>query len=210
MPIALAVIGTLVGITKSVVETIKNLKDLFATKDSKRISNEAETKLLSIKDNFSNFYGRMDILSIQLEQSTVLTKMVPAWLEVASLMPVWTAVENLTNDDIRRIDMDLRRFMHDSIRDHFSSTFFGKNFDKLPDVENHLVIFRAKLKDLDRTVSAIPPSNSAAFKSLWPSITTQFNDLRNAAFDTSNLAEQLQGQLIHELRDSAQQAVFLN
>jgi hypothetical protein len=131
--------------------------------------------------------------------------MLNAWLEVARLMPMWSDVNRLTSDDIRRIDSDLRGFISESVGDHFSSIFFSSNFDKLPGIERKIDIFRAKLNDLDRTINAIPPGNTEVFKGLWGTITTQFNDLRNMAQEISRLADDIQGSLIHELRDAAQQ-----
>jgi nitrogen fixation-related uncharacterized protein len=159
-----------------------------------------------MKDSFAVFSGRLEILSIQLEQSESLTRMVPAWLEVANRMPVWRSAGDLTPDDVQRLDGDLRSFINDSVRDHFSTTFFRSNFNQLPEVEKKLDIFRAKLKDLDRTVSAIPPGNVEVFKGLWAAMTTQFNDLRNAAWEISQLADDVQGNLIRELREAAIEA----
>jgi len=174
-PATITTIGALVGITKAVVDTLKSLRDLFDARDAKRIANESQAKIEKVNENFAAFHKRLEILSLQLEQSEALTRMVPAWLEVASLMPVWKGVNDSTQEDIRRLDSDLRSFIHESVRDHFSTTFFRTNFDQLPEVERQLDIFRAKLRDLDRTVSAIPPGNSEVFKGLWATITISVN-----------------------------------
>jgi hypothetical protein len=206
-PATLTTIGTLVGITKAAVDTLKGLRDLFDAKDAKRIANESQAKFEKVDEDFAAFHKRLGILALQLEQSEALTRMVPAWFEVANRMPVWKSVNDLTREDIQHLDNDLRSFLHESIRDHFSTTFFSTNFDQLPGIERLLDIFRAKLGDLDHTVSAIPPGNVDVFKGLWPTITTQFNDLRNAAGQVSSQADDVHSALIRELRESAKEVV---
>jgi hypothetical protein len=129
--------------------------------------------------------------------------MVPAWLEVANLLPVWRSASDLSHDDFRRLDGDLRRLVHESLRDHFSGTFFRTEFGKLPGIPPKIDILRDRLRTLDRTVSSIPPGNVDAFRALWQVITTHFNDCRNAATDVLRLAEDTQGDLIKELDEAA-------
>jgi len=101
------------------------------------------------------------------------------------------------------LDRDLRSLIHESIRDHFSATFFRSKFDRLPDVPLKLEIFRDRLHTLDKTVSAVQPSSVQTLQALWPQITTQFNDARNAAHEIQRIADDLQGKLIQELSDAA-------
>ena len=97
--------------------------------------------------------------------------------------------------------------MNDSIRDHFSATFFDASFDQLPDVPLRVEIFRDRIRTLDRTISTVQPGNLASLQALWPQITTQFNDTRNAAHEIQRLAEDIHGQLIRELELTASQGL---
>lgn len=193
MPVDIATIGTLVTITKGLVEIIKGIGSFFGgTSDKLKLSHE-----------FRTLYSRIDILALQLEQCERLTRNVPAWLELANRMPLWGNPEQLEVNQAQSIDRDLRSLIHESVRDHFSGTFFETDFNRLPDVPVQVEIFRAQLRTLDQTVSAIQPGNIQALKAMWSQITTQFNDARNTAWNIQRKAEDLQGALIRELRDAA-------
>jgi hypothetical protein len=191
----LAAIGTLVGITKSVIDIVKSVSPTFRDRS-------AQEKL---HDGFAELYGRIDILSVQLEQSENLTRMVPAWIELADRIgrSFYRRPSEMNASEVQILDRDLRDLMNESIRDHFSSTFFSVQFDRLPEVPLKLDLFRDRLKTLDRTISNVPPGDVDALNALWPQIRTHFNDARNAASDIERLAEDVHGKLIRELRDAA-------
>lgn len=193
MPVDIATIGTLVTITKGLVEIIKGIGSFFGGASDK----------LKLSREFRTLYSRIDMLALQLEQCERLTRNVPAWLELANRMPLWGDPEHLEVNQAQSIDRDLRSLIHESVRDHFSGTFFQTDFNRLPDVPVQVEIFRAQLRTLDQTVSAIQPGNIQALKAMWSQITTQFNDARNTAWDIQRKAEDLQGSLIRELRDAA-------
>jgi len=164
---------------------------------------ESPAKVAALQAALSQYQGRMRVLADQLRQAESLTRMVPAWLEVANLLPVWRSASDLSQEDSRRLDGDLRRLVNDSLRDHFSGTFFRTEFGKLPGIPPKIDILRDRLTTLDRTVSSIPPGNVEGFRALWPAVTTHFNDCRNAANEVLRLAEDIQGDLIKELDEAA-------
>jgi hypothetical protein len=196
-PVSLATIGTLLAITNSVIEVIKGAGSLFSGASAKEKLKTAVTQL----------YGRIDELSLQLEQCESLTRMIPAWLELANRMPLWQQPAGMDEREQQLLDRDLRSLIHESMRDHFSGTFFNSRFDKLPDIPLKLEIFRDRLRTLDRTISAVQPGHVPSLVALWPQITTQFNDARNAACAIQQHAEDLQGRLIQELREAARQGL---
>jgi hypothetical protein len=196
-PATLATIGTLLAITNSVIEVIKGLGSFLSGSSAKE----------KLKTTVAQLYGRIDALGVQLAQCEELTRMVPAWLELAKRMPLWKKPDSLDDREAQLLDDDLRSLIHESMRDHFSGTFFNSRFDQLPDIPLKLEIFRERLRTLDRTISAVQPSHPPSLIGLWPQITTQFNDARNTAFEIQHLAEDLQGRLIQELRDAARQGL---
>lgn len=193
----IATIGSLVSITKSLLDLVKGINS--------RISDNSIRQQL--RAEFTHLYARMDDLSVQLDQSERLTRMVPAWLELANRMPLWQQPLALGNAEAQNLDRDMRSLLDNSIRDHFSSTFFDSQFDRLPDVPLKLEIFRERLRTLDRTVSTVQPGNTQSLEALWPQITTHFNDARNTAYEIQRLADDVHGRLINELRDAAKQGL---
>lgn len=193
----LITIGSLLGITKSLIDVVGGVGSFFSLSSTKD----------TLKSGFAQLYGRIDVLSVQLEQCESLTRMVPAWLELANRMPMWQQPSPSDQRGAQLLDQDMRSLINDSIRDHFSATFFNSKFDQLPNVPLKLDIFRDRLRTLDRTISTVQPGNVQSLVALWPQITTQFNDTRNAASEIQRLAEDLQGQLIDELRDAAKQGL---
>ena len=191
----LAAIGALVGITKSVIDIVKSVGSAMRDRSAQDKLNAGVAEL----------YGRIDILSVQLEQSENLTRMVPAWIELANRIgrSLYGEPSKMTASEVQIVEGDLRDLMHESIRDHFSSTFFREQFDKLPDVPLKLELFRDRLKTLDRTISNMAPGDLSALSALWPQIRTHFNEAQNTARDIERLAEDLHGELIKELRDAA-------
>jgi hypothetical protein len=128
----LATIGALVGLGKGVAEAIKAISALFSTRDDRKIAVESLPKVAVLETALVQYQARMRILADQLRQAESLTRMVPAWLEVANLMPVWRSASDLSQEDCHRLDGDFRRLVNDSLRDHFSGTFFRTEFGKLP------------------------------------------------------------------------------
>jgi hypothetical protein len=191
-----ALIGSLITYTTSLIDIVKQVRSAFS-----------HSSRDSVATSLRQMYERVNVLSEQLAQSERLTRMVPAWLELANRMPVWQQASDLDPRDARALDADLRSLVNDSIRDHFSATFFRSSFDRLPDVPLRVQIFRDRITTLDRTVSTVQPGNFASLQALWPQITTQFNDTRNAAYEIQRLADDLHGQLIDELREASAQGL---
>lgn len=199
----IAAAGALVLLAKNLVDTIKGLGDVL------RASRRNEREVARFKDlltQVDKYNHRLGDLARQLEQSERLTRQVPAWLEVANRMPLWQTSDQLEMRDIKKLDEELRQFVFDSVQDHFSATFFHTDFSALPDVVTELKIFRSFLTEFDKTLSAVPRGNVEAFRSLWSSLATQFTSLTNKAWELRRLAEELQGQLVRELVESAQEA----
>ncbi len=198
----IATAGALVGISRKVIATLKDVKSLFSASKTKEVSE----KIDEMEKEFASFHQRIGILAVQLQQSEALTRQVPAWIEVADRMPLWRSTDDLDQETARILTQDLRNFVHDSIRDHFSGTFFNTNFDQLPSIHQRIEIFRSKLHSLDQTVNVIAPGNVEALKSLWAQLTTQFNDTKNEAYEIQRLADSIQESLITELQDTANEA----
>lgn len=193
----LTTIGSLLGVTLKVIDVIKGVGSLFSGSSDKE----------KLKAGFTQFYSRVDVLAAQLEQCESLTRMVPAWIELANRMPFWQQPSAFDQREAQSLDRDLRSLIHDSIRDHFSATFFRSKFDQLPEIPLKLELFRDRLRTLDRTISTVQPGNLQSLQALWPQITTQFNDTRNSASEIQRLADDIQGRLIEELRDAAKQGL---
>ena len=195
-------IGSLISISKSFLEALAVLKKLAGdSKNSAQIAAVTE-----MRDRVNTFQTRLEGLAIQLEQSERLTRMIPAWEAYASQIPVWKDVPNLPDAEAQQIHVALRQLVDSSIRDQFSGTFFRTEFDGLPDIKRLIDIFRANVTNIDRTCSGIPAGNLAAFRALWPSISTEFNNLKNAAYDVRRKAEDVQAELIEELLRASQEA----
>jgi hypothetical protein len=195
-------IGSLIGISKAFLDAFALLKRFVGeskSEDSKNLMNE-------MRDRVDQFQARLEGLAIQLEQTERLTRMVPAWEAYANQLQVWKDVPNVPDQEAQQIHVDLRHLIDSSIRDQFSGTFFRTDFDDLPDMKRLIDIFRSSANNVDRTCSGIPAGNLQAFRALWPSISTEFNNLKNAAYDVRRRAEDLQGMLISELIKSSQEA----
>jgi hypothetical protein len=178
-----------------VIEIVKSVGSVMRDRSAQDALNAGVAEL----------YGRIDILSVQLEQSEDLTRMVPAWIEFSSRIgrSLYGNPSEMTANEVQIFEGDLRQLMQKSIRDHFSSTFFETQFDRLPEAPLKLELFRDRLKTLDATISNVAPGNRDALSAQWPQIRTHFNDAQNAAVQIDRLAEDLHGKLIRELRDAA-------
>ena len=204
---AAATIGALATLTKALVEGVQSLKDLFGAAD-RRTREQSDRLLDAVETRFEAFQSRLLVLAEQLEKSEMLTKMIPAWQEFALRMPFGTDVSNLDSDGCNRLRRDLDNFLHQSIHDHFSTAFFQTQFASLPGVETQLIVFRSKLTDLERTVRSITPGNDAVFKGQWSTMSVQFNDAMNLAWQLNSLADDLHGRLILELKAAAAEATI--
>ena len=195
-------IGSLIGISKTFLETFSLLRTLIGdTRDS-----PSAKVLTDLRDKVDQFQARLEGLAIQLEQTERLTRMIPAWEAYANQIPVWKDVTAIPEAEAQQIHVSLRQLVNSSIRDQFSGTFFRTDFDDLPDMRRLIDIFRGHVTNIDRTVSGIPAGNLQAFRALWGSISTEFNNLKNAAYEVRRNAEDLQGRLIGELMKSSQEA----
>ena len=195
--------GALIDLTDKLITTLGGLSKFISSLGIFTPRENAKQQLNKVTRAFSEYQARLQYLADQLQQSETLTRMVPSWLELANRMPFWQDVTNMSKDEIRMIEKDIRSLIHESIRDHFSSTFFSKNFDKLPGVNEQLIIFRAKLEDLDDTLRGIDDGDTQVFKLQWHKLRTEFGNTRNTADSIQLLAEDIQGKLIHELKESA-------
>jgi hypothetical protein len=195
-------IGSLIGISKSFLETFALLKKLVGDSHS----SETEKVLSEMREKVNGFQSRLEGLAIQLEQTERLTRMIPAWEAFASQIPVWKDMAAIPDSEAQQVHVSLRQLVDSSIRDQFSGTFFRTEFDELPDMKRLIDIFRANVTNIDRTCSGIPAGNLQAFRALWGSISTEFNNLKNAAYEIRRSAEDLQGKLIAELLKSSQEA----
>jgi hypothetical protein len=195
-------IGSLIGISKSFLETFALLKKLVGESRG----GESEKVLTEMRDKVNQFQTRLEGLAIQLEQTERLTRMIPAWEAYANQIQVWKDVATVSDPEAQQIHVSLQQLVDSSIRDQFSGTFFRTDFDDLPDMKRLIDIFRAHVTNIDRTCSGIPAGNLPAFRALWGSISTEFNNLKNAAYEVRRQAEDLQGRLIGELLKSSQEA----
>ena len=198
-------IGSLIGISKTFLETFALLKKVVGESRG----GESATILSDMREKVNQFQTRLEGLAIQLEQTERRTRMIPAWEAYANQIEVWKNVadtNSVPDPEAQRIHVSLRQLVDSSIRDQFSGTFFRTDFDDLPDMKRLIDIFRAHVTNIDRTCSGIPAGNLQAFRALWSSIGTEFNNLKNAAYEVRRHAEDLQGRLIAELLKSSQEA----
>jgi hypothetical protein len=200
-------VGTLVALSKGIVDTLLGLKSLFPKGSTS--SPAIDDAFTELRNDVTAFQARLQGLARQLEECERLTRMIPAWEALANQIPVWNDVPNAAPDEIMRLHVGLRDLLNASVHDHFSGTFFRTQFSSLPNIEPVLQVFRANLKNLDRVISTIPAGNGQVFKSLWPQISSDFNNLRNACYEVKQRAEDIQAGLIQELQDAAAQGTKL-
>jgi hypothetical protein len=198
-------VGSLVAISKTVLESFKLVKDLLGGAKG-REAEQAQAVVAGLRTHIDKFQERLEGLAIQLQQSERLTRMIPAWEAYANNIDISRDVASLSDDDAQKIHVNMRNLIESSIRDQFSGTFFRTDFDALPGMKTRLDIFRDHLNNLDRTVSTIPAGSLPAFKALWPTLCSEFNNLRNSGYQVRRLAEDTQGQLIDELLESTREA----
>lgn len=191
---AIETIGALAGITKTVIDSLKGLRDLVGRSDDEPVS--------ELKVAFSEFQERIGSIATQLEQAEMLGRMLPIWLKELSKFEVWET--GPSDETLQMFDRDLRNFISDSVRDHFSSVFFQASFDQLPTVLVLLKDLRQKLNDLDGSLQAIPHSSIEGMKLHLPIVKTRLHDLRIVAVKLDNNANDVRRNLIAELRHAAE------
>jgi hypothetical protein len=195
-------VGSLVTISKGVLDTFGSLRKLLEQKSP----DAATVAAAELTERIDHFQARLEGIAIQLQQAERLTRMIPAWEAYANQISTWKDVPTVPDADAQQIHVALSQLIDSSIRDQFSGTFFRTDFDDLPDMRRLIDIFRAHITNLDRTISGIPAGNLHAFRALWPSISTEFNNLKNSSYEVRRRAEDIQGDLIAELLKSSQEA----
>lgn len=188
-------VGALVAITRNLIEAIKGARSFWSNKPKE------DAELERIEQAFAAFQARLRHLAEQLTQSEALARMLPIWLNVLAQIPVWQNV--LADDDVPKLDRQLRRLISDSIHDYFSATFFHQDFGALPDVLKKIEQFRERLQDLERELLAIPFGNQGAWKSHWPSLKMRLGDLDRLARDLESHVADLHGRLVREIESAA-------
>lgn len=194
--------GALVLLARNLAETVKTLGE--SIRGSRRHEDQ-QRRYDEVVAHLADYSSRLELLSQQLEQSERLTRMVPAWLEIANHVPFWKNPTELDRNELQLIDRDLRQLIFDSTSDHFSGTFFRTDFGSLPTVDNTITEFRTLLSEFDKTLSAVPAGNLDVFLGLWPSLSTQFNSVTNKAWELRTKAEDIQGALVREIGEAARE-----
>jgi len=204
-----ATIGLLATIGKTVVDTFNGVRDLLDTKDVKRIAEKSPEGFDKLKESFTNYQKRLQTLSLQLERCETLTRLMPTWFETFDQIPIQSDLTVYDTDKIAQIWDKLNWLIHESVRDSWSATFFRTKFDQLPNMNDHMTLFRGQLETLDNRVRAVPSNKDRTVTAIgmWPSITNQLHDLRNTAINIQRRAEDIRGELIHELQEAAQQTI---
>ena len=147
-------VGLLVSIVKGLVDMAKTGTDLFGKRQKATAGAVAQLK------------ERIAGLAEQLHQSVALSKMLPIWLKDHADVDLFT--DDLSDDDVRLLDSNLRRLIHDSIHDHFSGTFFRTSFACLPGVEAGIKGFRERLLALEQQINGILPGDTTIWRRTWP------------------------------------------
>jgi hypothetical protein len=186
--VPLTEIGTLVSIVKGLLDLVKSGSSLLGRKDSPQLLQPLQQ--------------RIAIISEQLQNSIALTKLLPLWLKEHEAFDLFA--DKLDDEKVRSLDTKLRELIRDSVHDHFSSAFFRTNFKSLPPVSVAIDKFREKLKTLETQIDFVPPGDAAAWRHSWPVIKVRMSDLRRAAVEVENLAEQAQADVVRELREAGE------
>jgi hypothetical protein len=182
-------VGLLVTIVKGLVDVAKGGADLFGKRQKATAQAVAQLK------------ERIAGLAEQLHQSVALSKMLPIWLKDHAEVDLFT--DKLSDDDVRLLDSNLRRLIHDSVHDHFSGTFFRTSFNCLPGIEAAIKAFRERLLALEQQINGILPGDATMWKRTWPILKLRMHDLRIEAIKVNNLADEVHSTLVQELRSAA-------
>lgn len=108
---------------------------------------------------------RPGILATRMQQASILTNFIPTWLIAEN---EFDPIGNKPSDDeLRKIKYDLPSFITMSIYDQFSSEYFRKNYDELPEVEAMLADFRFKIQVFNKELGQVIAKDDEAIKILW-------------------------------------------
>jgi polyhydroxyalkanoate synthesis regulator phasin len=201
MSLTITALSSLVTIGKNIIDTIKSAKDLFKNDDKQQAAN-AEAHLDTLTKSFEVYQERVELLAEQIYQCETLSRFLPQWLLVQDKFNYISVTP--TPDELILIDSELRRFIADSIHDHFSSAFFRTNYDKLPEIEAMITNFRNRIKDLDRDLNAIPPGHAQMLGLSWgTTLKADLFRLRRDVLEIENKANEKFEAVVNELREVA-------
>ncbi len=201
MSLTITALSSLVTIGKNIIDTIKSAKDLFKNDDKQQAAN-AEAHLDTLTKSFEVYQERVELLAEQIYQCETLSRFLPQWLLVQDKFNYISVTP--TPDELILIDSELRRFIADSIHDHFSSAFFRTNYDKLTEIEAMITNFRNRIKDLDRDLNAIPPGHAQMLGLSWgTTLKADLFRLRRDVLEIENKANEKFEAVVNELREVA-------
>lgn len=201
MSLTITALSSLVTIGKTIIDTIKSAKDLFS-KDTSQSSVDAEAHLDTLTKGFAVYQQRVELLANQIYQCEALSRFLPMWLLHHDK---FNYISNTpSQDELGMLDVELRRFIGDSIHDHFSSAFFRTNYDKLPEIENKIKNFRDRINELDRDLSAIPQGQLQMLQISWSTtLKADLFRLRRDAMEIESKANEKFEEVVNELREVA-------
>lgn len=200
----IATIGSLVQITSTLIDVISKMSTFWGLAKDKE----------KVQKNFKEFYNRMDVLSLQLEQCEDLTKKVPAWQFSARL--IWDDLMHLPSENVDSQALYLSykkigELVDHSKGDYFSYEFYMKKYDMLPhEVQFGLEDFTRQVDKLYQTLQTIERGKAnvdQSRKDFWPQVKDEFTDAQDAANRIGDVVNTVRGKLIMELRDSAKEGL---
>ena len=201
MSITLTVLSSLVTIGKTIMDTIKTTKDVFK-KDKTQNSIDAEAHLDTLTSGFAVYQKRIELLATQVFQCETLSRFIPMWLVHHNKFNDIQVAPS--TEELKILDTELRWFITDSIRDHFSSAFFRTNYDKLPEIERLIKKFRDGINDIDRDLSAIPQGQTNMLQLSWGvTIKADLFRLRRDAKEIEKKANETFEEVVNELRQAS-------
>ena len=201
MSITLTVLSSLVTIGKTIMDTIKTTKDVFK-KDKTQNSIDAEAHLDTLTSGFAVYQKRIELLATQVFQCETLSRFIPMWLVHHNKFNDIQVAPS--TEELKILDTELRWFITDSIRDHFSSAFFRTNYDKLPEIERLIKNFRDGINDIDRDLSAIPQGQTNMLQLSWGvTIKADLFRLRRDAMEIEKKANETFEEVVNELRQAS-------
>jgi|GEM_PF-6056821 len=106
-----------------------------------------------------------NILAKKIEQCTILTKFIPAWLITENKFD--GIPSELTSEDIAIIQTELQPFIYSSVYDQWSAEFFKISYDQIPEVELQISLLREKLREFHQQLESSTKKDQATFKLLW-------------------------------------------
>ncbi len=201
MSLTITAFSSLVTIGKTIIDTIKSAKDLF-TNDKSQSSVDAEAHLDNLTKSFAVYQQRVELLADQLFQCETLSRFIPTWLLHHDKFNYISTTP--TKDELGMLDIELRRFIADSIQDHFSSAFFRTSYNKLPEIELMITNFRDRINELDRDLSAIPQGHLQMLEISWnTTLKADLFRLRRDAGEIERKANEVFEKVVNELREVA-------